>query len=113
MAQSLSCIFIPTIRCSRLVPASTPGCPAPPAPATSLTDRAAEASRSNGASRRGLVPDRPCRKAQPASASPDRLPVPHIHPVGPIRLAVGNLVSNPARLVVICTTAAGRSQARE
>lgn len=105
-------LFMYTPCCSRPVPVSAQGGPAFQALPTSLTDRAPAASRSIGASRRGLVLGTPCRIAQPASASPDRPPVPHIHPVGPIRLAVGNLVSNPARFVAICMTAPARSPAR-
>lgn len=83
----------------------------PPIPATSRTDRAQAASRSSGASRCGLVPGKPCRIAQPASASPDPLLVLRIHQAAPVRDAVVPQAANPARLVALCTTAAGRSQA--
>lgn len=90
-------------------PLGTPAYPAPPAPATSLTDRARAEARSSGVCRRGPAPGRPRCTVQPASANPHPLPVPHTHPAGPVRLAVGDLLSNPARLVAICTTAPGRS----
>lgn len=98
--------------CCCAIPVSTPAYLVPPIPATSLTDRAVAAARSSGVPQCGLVPGRPHRTAQPASASPDRLPVLRIHPAGSVRLAAGHQVPNPARLVAICTTAAGRSQAR-
>lgn len=104
-------VIPPIHRCSFLVPASTLVHLAPPVPATSLTDRTVAASRSSGAPRRGLVPGRPHRTAQPASASPDRLPVPRIHPAGSVLRAAGHRDPNPARLVAICTIAAGRSPA--
>lgn len=110
--QTFCLLFIPTSCCSRTVPASTQGCPAPPVPATSLTDRAAATSRSNGASRCGLVLGKPCRTVRPASASLDPLLELRIHPVGPVRLVAGHLVSNPARLVASGSTAPGRFPAK-
>lgn len=100
-------------RCSRSVPASTPVRPVPPIPATSLTGMAQAASLSSCGYRYGPVLGRPCRRAQPASASPDRLPVPRTHPAGPARLAAVFLAANPARSVSPSSTALGRSQARE
>lgn len=98
--------------CSRTTLAATQTHPASPAPATSLTDRAAAGSRSSGVPRRGLVPGRPGCTVQASLASPDRLPVPCIHPADPVRLAAGHLVSNPARLVAIGSTAPARSPTR-
>lgn len=105
-------IHLTAVRNSRLVPASIVAHPASPVPATFLIDKAAAASRSSGARRCGLVPDRPRRTAQPASAGPDRFRVSRIHPAGPVRLVAGHLLSNPARLVASGWTAPVRSQAR-
>ena len=99
-------------QCSCLVLVSTPVYPAPPIPATFLTDRAVAASRSTGVSLHGLVPGKPCRTVRPASASQDPPLVPRIHPADPVRLAVVPPVANPARLVTIGTTAAVRSPAK-
>lgn len=105
-------MIIPTPRCRRLVPTSAPGRPAPPIPATSLTDRARAASRSSGAPLRGLVPGRPCRIVQPASANPDPLAAARTHPASSVRQSVGHLAANPARSGAFGSTAVGRSRAR-
>lgn len=105
-------MFRPTPRCSRSVLAATLGGPASPVLPTCVTGRAPAASRSSYVPQRGLVPGRLRRTAQPASASPDRLPVPHTHPAGAVRLVVGHLLSNLVRLGATCTTAAVRSPAR-
>lgn len=103
-------MYIP--QCIRPVSAAISVHPDLPIPATSPTDRVAAASRSSGAPRCGLVPGKPCRTTQPASASRDPLPVPRTHPVGPVRLAAGSLAANLARLVALGLTAPVRSQAR-
>lgn len=100
------------VRCSHPVPASIPAYPASPVLPTSQTDMAPAESRSSCGCRYGPVLGRPCRTPQPASASPGHLPVLRTHLLRSARLAAGHLVSSPAHLVAIGTTAPGRSQAR-
>lgn len=105
-------LFVPIPRCSRSVLAATPGCPASPVQPTCVTDRAPAVSRSSGAPRCGLVLGRSHRTVQPASASPDRLPVPRTHPAGPVRRAVVLLAANPVHLVAFGSIAPGHSPAK-
>ena len=105
-------MFPTTVGFSLVTLVATVVYPTPLKPATSQTDRAPAAYRSSDASRRGLVLGTLCHTARPTSASPHPPLVPRIHPAGSVLRAAGHRVPNPARLVAICTIAAGRSPAR-